>query len=68
MFFGKAACSSCHEVNGRGGITGPDLSNAARFSPAALRQKIVDPNKAISDQYAATVFALTDGRIVTAAA
>jgi PQQ-dependent dehydrogenase (methanol/ethanol family) len=44
VFFGKAACSSCHEVNGRGGITGPDLSNAARFSPAALRQKIIDPN------------------------
>src|SRR6202022_1182506 len=42
--YGKAACSSCHEVNGRGGITGPDLSNAARFSPAALRQKVIDPN------------------------
>ena len=44
LFFGRAACASCHEVNGRGGITGPDLSDAARFQPAALRQKIVDPN------------------------
>jgi PQQ-dependent dehydrogenase (methanol/ethanol family) len=44
MFFGRAACASCHEVNGRGGITGPDLSNAGRLAPAALRQKIVDPN------------------------
>src|SRR5947208_9641143 len=44
LFFGRAACASCHEVNGRGGITGPDLSNAGRLTPAALRQKIVDPN------------------------
>lgn len=44
LFFGKAACSSCHEVNARGGITGPDLSNAGRLSPVALRQKIVSPS------------------------
>jgi hypothetical protein len=24
LYFGKAACGSCHEVNGRGGIVGPD--------------------------------------------
>ena len=44
VFFGKAACATCHEVNGRGGIAGPDLSGAGRLSPAALRQTIVDPN------------------------
>src|SRR5262245_60198588 len=43
LFFGKAACASCHEVNGRGGTVGPDLSNAGRLSADALRQKIVDP-------------------------
>jgi len=46
LFFGGAACASCHEVNGRGGIVGPDLSGAARLSPATLRLKIVDPNNA----------------------
>jgi len=44
LFFGKAACASCHEVNGRGGVVGPDLSTAGRLSAEALRQKIVDPN------------------------
>ena len=44
LFFGKAGCASCHEVNGRGGIVGPDLSNAGRLSADALRQKIVDPS------------------------
>jgi alcohol dehydrogenase (cytochrome c) len=45
LFYGKAACANCHEVNARGGVTGPDLSNAGRLSPALLRQKIVAPNE-----------------------
>ncbi len=44
LFFGTAGCSGCHEVNGRGGIVGPDLSGAARFAPASLRQKLLEPN------------------------
>ena len=60
VFFGKAGCAACHEVNGRGGIVGPDLSGAGRLSPAALRQAIVDPN---SGPAAATVVVRTrDGR------
>ena len=31
-------------MNARGGIVGPDLSNAGRLSPAVLQQKIVNPN------------------------
>src|SRR6185295_4122824 len=30
LFFGRAACASCHEVNGRGGVVGPDLSAAGQ--------------------------------------
>ena len=44
LFYGKAACASCHEINARGGVTGPDLSNAGRLAAAAIRQKIVSPN------------------------
>jgi PQQ-dependent dehydrogenase (methanol/ethanol family) len=44
IFFGKAACATCHEVNLRGGIAGPDLSGAGRLSPEVLRRTIVDPN------------------------
>ena len=44
LFYGKAACATCHEINGRGGVTGPDLSNAGRLASAAIRQKIVAPN------------------------
>src|SRR5579871_5829891 len=44
LFFGKAACSTCHQVNGRGGIVGPDLSAARRTAAQTLRLKIVEPN------------------------
>ena len=44
LFFGKAGCASCHEVNGRGGITGPDLSAAGQTAGEALRAKILNPN------------------------
>jgi alcohol dehydrogenase (cytochrome c) len=45
LFFGKAGCATCHQVNARGGIVGPDLSNAGRLQASVLRQKIVDPNR-----------------------
>src|SRR5262245_25857754 len=44
LFFGAAGCATCHEVNARGGIVGPDLSGAGSLSAAALRLKIIDPN------------------------
>lgn len=46
LFFGKANCATCHEINGRGAAIGPDLSAAGRMSAEQLRQKIVDPNNA----------------------
>src|SRR6185503_4263888 len=44
IFYGKGACNTCHEVNGRGGIVGPDLSAAGRNPAEMLRRKILEPN------------------------
>jgi alcohol dehydrogenase (cytochrome c) len=43
IFSGKGGCASCHQVNGRGGIVGPDLSAAGTRPTDALRQKILSP-------------------------
>ncbi|MEP6915804.1 MAG: c-type cytochrome, partial [Acidobacteriota bacterium] len=70
IFFGKAACATCHEVNGRGGVVGPDLSNAGRLAPALLQQKIVDPRAAAppggrgASPVTALVVTLPDGRVM----
>ncbi|HEY6990861.1 MAG TPA: c-type cytochrome [Bryobacteraceae bacterium] len=46
LFFGKAGCSECHMVNGKGGFLAADLSGyGGRNSAEAIRQVIVDPNK-----------------------
>src|SRR5689334_13003713 len=45
LFWGKAKCSGCHSIRGRGGKLGPDLTNAgATRGLPQLRQDIVDPD------------------------
>jgi PQQ-dependent dehydrogenase (methanol/ethanol family) len=45
IFHGKGSCSTCHQVNGRGGRLGPDLSAIGRWSAASLREIIANPNQ-----------------------
>jgi len=43
--FARAQCSTCHEIDGVGGVVGPDLSTAGRYTADALRRKILDPDE-----------------------
>lgn len=46
LFYGKASCSECHMVNGRGGFIGSDLSYyGAEAKPADIRALILNPAK-----------------------
>jgi putative heme-binding domain-containing protein len=48
LFAGKAACASCHRVNGNGPRTAPDLSDiGAVRTPAALQRALLEPSKAM---------------------
>ena len=50
IFTGAAGCSTCHMVNGRGGLLGPDLSRVgASRSLAYLMESIREPDKELSD-------------------
>ncbi|MCA6075108.1 c-type cytochrome [Fulvivirga sedimenti] len=58
-------CASCHSMDGLGGNVGPDLTQAGtRFSNYDLLMAMISPSMSISDQYAATLFALRDGNTV----
>ena len=60
--FAASLCNSCHIMRGEGGIIGPDLTQiGTRFSAKDIMEHTIDPNKEISDQYAATVFTMKDG-------
>ncbi|HYH69442.1 MAG TPA: c-type cytochrome, partial [Urbifossiella sp.] len=63
--FGAAKCFACHRFDNEGGSYGPDLSGAAgRFNSRDLLESIVDPNKEISDQYAAVEIRTGDDRVI----
>ena len=50
LFTGAAGCSTCHMVNGRGGLLGPELSRVgASRSLAYLTESIREPDKELSD-------------------
>jgi putative heme-binding domain-containing protein len=60
--FSATTCKGCHTMRGEGGAAGPDLTQiGTRFSPKDILEAIVDPDKTISDQYAATQFSLKNG-------
>jgi putative heme-binding domain-containing protein len=60
--YAATLCSSCHSMRGAGGAVGPDLTQVGtRFSAKDILEHTLDPNKEISDQYAASVFIMKDG-------
>jgi putative heme-binding domain-containing protein len=64
--FGEANCFACHRFDNEGGSQAPDLTIlAGRYSVRDLLEKVVDPNKFISDQYGAVIIALDNGKTVT---
>ncbi len=65
VFFNPRAtsCSRCHQMHGRGGHVGPDLSAAGRqLGQRKLVESIVDPSKEIAPQFVPWNLVLTDGR------
>ncbi len=66
QLFGAVGCFKCHRFDNEGGAVGPVLTGAgARFNAKDLLEAIVEPNKTISSQYAATMFVTSEGEIVT---
>jgi putative heme-binding domain-containing protein len=62
MMFAATLCSSCHTMQGEGGGIGPDLSQlGTRFTATDILDHTINPNKEVSDQYAATIFSMKDG-------
>ena len=49
LYHGKAGCSNCHMIRGKGGALGPDLSNAGLQNYVLqLREGVLEPNKRIT--------------------
>lgn len=58
-----AMCVLCHRMRGEGGAAGPDLTQAhTKFSDYDMLFAIYSPHDEVSDQYANTLFHMTDGK------
>jgi putative heme-binding domain-containing protein len=63
--YNAITCGRCHAIQSEGGNIGPDLTQlATRFSTKDILESIIEPNKVISDQYAASQITLKNGESI----
>jgi putative heme-binding domain-containing protein len=63
--YAAAACIVCHRVDDTGGTVGPRLMGlGARFTLRDIVEALIEPDRAVSDQYRMVQIVKTDGTVV----
>jgi putative heme-binding domain-containing protein len=63
VFWDKGGCGVCHMIRGRGGISGPDLSNlGGERTVAAIRDSLTRPKPQVPRGYQQVEVTTVDGR------
>lgn len=65
LFHGAAACSICHQVDGKGGTFGPDLSNLVHRDYASVLVDINEPSAALNPDYLGVTIQLKNGGVAS---
>ena len=55
-------CSICHQIGGSGGMIGPQLNGIGNWGVRALSEKILDPNRNISESFRTYNITLNNGK------
>lgn len=64
--FATLRCFDCHRFQGEGGGVGPDLTMVVRrFNTRDILEAIIEPDKVISDQFAASLIQTAGGQVIT---
>ncbi len=58
-------CSPCHSIENKGGAIGPQLDGVGKWGPRALTEKILDPNRNVSESFRNYTITTKDGKIMT---
>jgi putative heme-binding domain-containing protein len=69
MDYGKSIfvlnCSGCHSIQGAGGMVGPQLDGIGNWGHKALTQKILDPNRNITEAFRTYNITLKNDKTLT---
>lgn len=61
----KQHCSACHQVEGVGNATGPNLAAMKARGAEAILTNVIDPNREVLPQFLSYIVELDDGRVVS---
>ena len=58
-------CAACHSIGGEGGAVGPQLDGVGKWGPRALAEKILDPNRNVSEAFRNYTITMKDGKVLS---
>jgi len=58
-------CSMCHQIKGTGGMIGPQLDGIGNWGQKALTEKILDPNRNISQAFRTYTVTMKNGKVLS---
>lgn len=58
-------CNACHQIGGQGGIIGPQLDGIGNWGRRALTEKILDPNRNISQAFKTYTITSSEGKALS---
>lgn len=58
-------CSTCHSIGNDGGAIGPQLDGVGKWGPRALAEKILDPNRNVSEAFRNYTITMKDGKVMS---
>lgn len=61
----KENCSACHAIGGEGGAIGPQLDGVGKWGTRALAEKILDPNRNVSEAFRTYTITTKDGKVLS---
>ena len=61
----KQNCAACHSIDNEGGSIGPQLDGVGKWGPRALAEKILDPNRNVSEAFRNYTITLKDGKVMS---